>query len=249
MYEYDVQEWIIPNAEKHIFGKIYTPKCAAPCPAIIFSHGYNGCHTDFDTECRFYAARGFIAYAFDFCGGSTRSRSSLLSTEMTLFSEKSDLLAVFDAIRALPQVDSENMYLLGGSQGGLITALAAEERASLIKGLILYFPAMCIPENWRTRYPQLSDIPEVTDFWGLKLGRRFFSTMHDFDSFAAVGGFQGKVLLITGDCDQIVSLASVERTAARYQNAELVVLPGEGHGFTPAGNQAALARTMAWMGA
>ncbi len=247
MYEYTVQELTIACEGRLIYGKLYIPARAGRCPLIILSHGYNGGHPQFEAECRFYAAHGYLAYAFDFCGGSSWSRSSGKSTDMTLLSEKADLLAVLDHLRSMAQVDPARIFLMGGSQGGLVTALAAEERADAVRGVILYFPAMNIPGNWRDKYPDADAIPEVTEFWGLALGRVFFTAMREMQPFEIIGGYKGKVLVITGDQDAIVPLDTASRAAACYAHGELAVLPGEGHGFSPEGSQTAMELSLAMM--
>lgn len=63
-----VEELIIKDGEKEIYGKIYKPAKQGVYPAIILSHGYNGCNSDFIKECRYYAENGYIAYAYDFVG-------------------------------------------------------------------------------------------------------------------------------------------------------------------------------------
>ena len=123
---------------------------------------------------------------------------------------------------------------LGGSPDGANAALAAEERSDRLRGMILYFPAFNIPEDWRSRFRSAEEIPETYPFWGLTLGRDFFVSMRDFVPFGHVGGFPGPVLIFQGDQDQIVSLAVAQRAAQRYPQASLTVLPGEGHGFSPA---------------
>ncbi len=238
-YRVTDRELTISHGDRTVYGKLYTPEGEGIFPAVIFSHGYNGSHRDFTRECRYFASKGFIAYALDFCGGSNGSKSSGSSTDMTIFTEKEDLLAVLDHIRALEQVDGENVFLMGGSQGGLVTGLAAAERKEQVKGLILYFPAFNIPDNWRSNYPTEESIPEVTDFWGLKLGKNFFMSMRDLDPYAIIGAFDKNVLILHGDQDAIVPLSSSRRAAEIYPHARLIVLQGEGHGFTPlGGNQA-----------
>ena len=199
MYSFTSEDWMVRNGEKTIFGRLYMPVAEGKRPAVILSHGYNGCHSDFDRECRFFAENGVIAYSFDFCGGSARSKSSGASTDMTLFTEKEDLVAVFDALSASESVDEKAVFLLGGSQGGLVTALAAEERKDRVRGMILYFPAFNIPDDWRHRFDAEGQIPETVPFWGLTLGRGFFAAMRDFDSFGYVGGFSHPVLILQGD--------------------------------------------------
>lgn len=244
MYEIQTKEYVISIGEKTIFGRIWYPMTEEKRPAIILSHGYNGCHTDFNTECAYFAKHGIIAYSFDFCGGSTRSRSTGKSTDMTLFTEKQDLLDVFDHISAMDMVDSSAVFLLGGSQGGIVTGLAAEERADQVRGMVLYFPAFSIPDNWRTRFTTEEDTPENFEFWGLTLGRNFFVSMQDFSAYDHIGGYAGPVLILQGDKDGIVPEVVSRRAADKYANAELEILPDEGHGFTPAGVQTAMEKAL-----
>jgi pimeloyl-ACP methyl ester carboxylesterase len=244
MYEVKTEEMTIRVGEKAIYGRIWYPVTAEKCPAIICSHGYNGCHTDFTGECEFFAQHGMVAYSLDFCGGSTRSRSTGKSTDMTLFTEKQDLLDVFDHISAMEQVDSEAIFLLGGSQGGIVTALAAEEQADKVRGMILYFPAFGIPDNWRNHFGAPENIPESFEFWGLTLGKEFFTSMQDYSAYDHIGGFTGPVLILQGDADAIVKPESSQRAATKYAQAELVIMPGEGHGFSAEGIRFAMDSTL-----
>lgn len=238
-YEVEIEELIIKEDGKEIYGKLYKPKAEGVYPAIILSHGYNGTNADFVTDCKYFARNGYVAYAFDFCGGSTRSKSAGASTDMTIFTEKEDLLIVFHYIKTLDIVNSERVFLFGGSQGGLVTALAAEECRDEVSAMILYFPAFNIPDDWRKNYASEASIPEVVDFWGLKLGGVFFKSMRDFYTFDNIGLFDKDVLIVQGDKDAIVPMSYVERAEKHYKNAELVVLQGEGHGFTPSGGKKA----------
>lgn len=52
---------------------------------------------------------------------------------MTIFTEKEDLLTVFNYIQRLEYVNPEQIFLFGGSQGGFVTSLAAEELEAYIK--------------------------------------------------------------------------------------------------------------------
>ncbi len=166
---------------------------------------------------------------------------------MTLFSEKEDLLAVAEHIASLDFVDAERIYLLGGSQGGLVTALAATELREKIRGIILYFPALCIPDNWRHRFDE-TGIPETVEFWGLTLGREFFTSMKELYPLDVIGEYKGPVLIIQGDRDSIVLREDSEKAAEIYENCRLVVLKGEGHGFSPEGTKKAIAEMLDFLG-
>lgn len=244
-----MEELTIQAGDKEIYGRLFFPGMSTDekRPLVILSHGYNGSHTDFLTECRYFIDQGYIAFTFDFCGGSARSRSSGKSTDMTIFTEKEDLLAVIDYLSTLEQVDSEHIFLLGGSQGGLVSALAAEERADVIKAMVLYFPAFNIPDDWRRNYPNEASIPETVDFWGLALGRKFFTSMRQFHVYENIGNFSGPVLILYGDKDGIVPLTACQKAAREYTDAQIVVLPGEGHGFSPDGAKTAMVKAFQFM--
>lgn len=246
-YEVTIEELIITEGEKEIYGKIYCPKEEGTYPAVILSHGYNGCHTDFTGECKYFASHGYVAYTFDFSGGSTRSKSKGASTDMTIFTEKEDLMAVFRYIKGLDTVDKDRIFLFGGSQGGLVSALAAEEFAEEVKGMVLYFPAFNIPDDWRKNYATEESIPETLDFWGLKLGKVFFTSMREFYTFEHVGSFEKDILIIHGDKDTIAPLRYSKKAKEHYKSVELVVLEGEGHGFTPQANQTAMELALEFM--
>ncbi len=230
-----IKDHIIEYDSNKIYGKIYTPEKEGVYPAVIMCHGYNGVGTDFVKECTYFAQNGYIAYAFDFCGGSGRSKSSGKSTDMTIFTEKEDLIAVFKNIRDLSNVDSDNVFLHGGSQGGLVAALAAEELADEVKGLMLYFPAFNIPYDWTDMHPDIDKIPEVISWWGLDLGREFAVSLHDYKTFEHIGSYSKNVLILYGANDAIVKRSYMDKAKEIYKNCELIVYANEGHGFSPAG--------------
>jgi len=230
-----VKDYVVPFGSEQIYGKIYTPQKEGVYPAVIMCHGYNGVGTDFVKECTYFAQNGYIAYAFDFRRGSGRSKSSGKSTDMTIFTEKDDLIAVFNNIKELDNVDSNNVFLHGGSQGGLVAALAAEELADEVKGLMLYFPAFNIPYDWTAMHPDVDKIPEVIPWWGLDLGREFAVSLHGYKTFEHIGSYSKNVLILYGAKDAIVQRSYMDQAKELYKNCELIVYPNEGHGFTPAG--------------
>ncbi len=237
----------IKNGENTIVGDIYMPDSDGKFPAIVMGHGYNGSGKDFKREAFYYASNGYIALSIDFCGGSVNSRSTGKTTDMTVFTEKSDALAAFSYVKSLDNVDPDHIYMFGGSQGGFVASLATEELMDQVKGLILYFPAFCIPDNWKNTYPELSDIPDENDFWGMKLGRNFFESIHDFDVFDNIGKYEGNVLIFHGDKDNLVPIDYSKKAVSIYPHAKLIIMPNEGHGFTPLGVKRAMCQILDFM--
>lgn len=239
MSELKVEEKYIKANGREIYGKLFSPENEGKHPVVIMSHGYNGCHADFPYECEALTKKGYMVLVYDFCGGSVRSKSSGKTTDMTIFSEKEDLRAVLDFVLSLEETDAGRVFLMGGSQGGLVTALVAEEVEELIAGVILYFPALNIPEDWRKRFSTVEEIPETVELWGMHLGRNFFLTIREFDTFEHIGKLKKDVLIIHGDKDAVVIVENSKRAEALYENLRLEVLSGEGHGFSPEGTKIA----------
>ena len=68
--------------------------------------------------------------------------------------------------------------------------------------------------------------------------------MHDFSPFDCVGGYSGPVLILQGDQDGIIPVSVAQRATAKYANTKLIILPGEGHGFSSEGLQTAMEHTL-----
>lgn len=224
---------------REVFGYLYLPEGKGIFPIVIFSHGYNGSGDDFAEYAAYLTERGVAAFCYDFCGGSVRSRSSMKTTEMTIFTEKEDLCAVVTAIRQEPRIDADKVFLFGGSQGGLVSALTADELEDQVRGLILLFPALCIADDWNKRFPEASEIPEKVNFWGMELGRVFFESIQGFATFEHVGHYAKSVLVMHGDRDEVVPVEYSERISRQYPQARLEIFEGEGHGFSEMGSMRA----------
>ena len=237
----------ISHHERQIDGTIYQPDGDGRFPVVIFSHGFNGHQSDFGHMTGLLAENGIGSFCYNFCGGGTRDTSGFPTSKMTLDTEKEDLFAVLDEVRSWDWVDSDHVYLFGSSQGGMISALVAEERAEQIKAMILQYPALCIADDWQKRFPRKEDIPDELDLWGVILGRVFFEGVQNFNVNERTGGFDKPVLIMHGTDDPVVPISYSEQAAKRYPNARLEIFPGEGHGFTPEGDQRAAQLTLAFI--
>lgn len=228
---------VIEEHGRQLYGTLIKPEKVQELPLIVCSHGYNGSGRDFEQMARYWARNGFAVFCYDFCGGSVNSRSSMATTEMTIFTEKQDLEAVVSYFKASSEIDAKHIVLFGGSQGGLVSALAANDLSEHISGLILMFPALCIADNWNERFKEVSDIPNEEEFWGMRLGKVFFESLRGFKVFDHIGAYQKKVLVTHGNLDPIVSPEYSERLEQIYKDMKLEIFQGEGHGYSEAGNE------------
>ena len=236
--KYSVSELWLESDGKPVYGMLYLPEGDGPFPTVIMSHGMNSSESSWTFTANAFASSGFACYAYDFCGGNGLKRSGGKSSEMTVFTEKADLLAVLDQIKAADFCDTDNLFLMGESMGGLVTTLVAAERADEIKAIALYYPAFSIPDNARALYASADDIPSRVTFSGLPLGKAFYAVMLDFHVEEPIQAYAGPVCIVHGDADTLVPLASSEAAAELFAQCELSVLEGEGHGFTADGKAA-----------
>ena len=200
-------------------------------PVVILSHGYNSSYSHVLDIAQSLAEREFAAYCYDFCGGSTLSKSGGSSADMSIETEISDLKNVISMISECSFADTERIYLYGESQGGFVSALTAAQLTDRIAGMALLYPAFCIPDNWISENPE--KMTEPVDFMGMKLSRKFREGLPEYDVFEAVSRFKAPVLLLHGDNDKLVDISYSEKLCSALENCRLDVYENEGHGFSP----------------
>lgn len=235
------EEKYIMGPNGRIAGILYLPdKRTEPLPLVIMSHGYNGSMNFFDTTAESLARSGIACYAFDFCGGSVRTNSDMDMAEMSIYTEKGDLEAVIAAMRSEARADQKNIYLMGESQGGVVTAITADDGPEAAKAVILYYPAFCLVDDGKRKYGDMEHVPEQIDFMGGRIGKNYYEPiMGDYDVYEHISGYRGDVLIVWGDADQLVGAPYVKKAEEIYEHAQLRVLPGEDHGFSGGGKEAA----------
>lgn len=232
-YKVKVVEKSIDADGRHIYGELLIPEgVTGKLPTVIISHGYGSSYKlSKNAIGKFLVMSGYAAYVFDFCGGSKKSKSSGSWMDMTILKEKEDLLTVIDYVKTLEVVNPERLYLLGESQGGMVSAITAVERQDDIKAMVLYYPAFCIQEDAHRKYESKEELPETVEAFQQKIGRSYYADVWDFDVFSYMPAFEKPVLIMHGDKDTMVPHSYGERGAKAYKNAEIITFPGEIHGF------------------
>ena len=231
-YEYTTSELWSERDGLRIYGIVYRPQgIDGRMPVVIFSHGFGGSHNTGASYAQQLAQRGYVVYCFDFCGATSSSRSDGATTNMSIFTEESDLKAVVATMKAQDYVDSSQLYLMGTSQGGMVSAMAAAELSADIKAAILLYPALCIADNAKEWFGSKDGIPDTYNLWGVTLGRAYFERLFDFDTYGYITRYERPVLIVHGNQDNIVPVSYAERAATAYKDAELHIIDGAGHGF------------------
>lgn len=229
---YTVYELNFERDGMKIYGNLYLPKNGTEqFPVAIMAHGFGSSYSNLAPYASILAENGIASYTFDFCGGSTGSRSDGDMLRMSVLTERADMETVLEELRSYDFVNQDQVFLMGESQGGLVVALLAALRNEDVQGLALLYPALVIPDNARERYSDIADIPETAYVFGMRVGRIYYEDVLGMNVFDDIGAYDGNVLIIHGSNDSIVPISYSERAVDTYTSAELVVLDGAGHGF------------------
>lgn len=215
-------------------GFILKPEKTGRLPTVIVSHGFGSCTRDTKKYARVFVEEGFAAVCFDFCmSGSGKSSGSSLG--MSVLTEKTDLLNVLDYVITLDFVDPDHITLAGCSQGGFVSALAAAERESEVEQLVMYYPALCIPDD--TRRGRMINakfdpehVPQQFRALFVQLSSKYALDVIHMDPFQEISGFHKPVLIVHGIQDRLVDISYSRRACERYRDCRLAEVKG-GHGF------------------
>lgn len=250
---YEIVPFSVVRDGLTIRGLMYKPQ-GNKLPIAVVSHAFMMNIWTTKKYAAHLAEKGYLAFCFDFNGGSVLpNKSDGKTTDMSVMTELADLMAVINYAKAQPCADPDNLTLMGCSQGGFVSALAAKKLGDQVKNLILFYPALSIPDD--ARKGQMisakfdpANVPEVLKCGVMKLGRRYVTDVMELDAFAEISGYQGNVLILHGDKDKIVDISNSEKAHAAYKKArtsknriQYTVVKDGSHGFFGAKGKEAVA--------
>ena len=203
------EELRIRGSMGDIYGVLTVPEGKEPVPLIILSHGFGGNHLGQQDYAAYFAKEGFATYNFDFCGGGGNSKSAGSMLEMTVLTEAEDLGAIAE-------------HFKGDARFSCI----------LLWAVVLEFPAIVLQDDARKRANPDGSFPEQSTVMGWTISHKYNEAAVSFDLYEKIGQYTGPVLILHGDQDSIVPLRYSQKAREIYPQAELVIMPGQGHGFT-----------------
>lgn len=233
-YDYDVKEIWCENNGKKIYGQAYIPKTDGKLPLVITSHGLGANHESGASYAKNYAPRGIAVYTFDFCGGSNKNhenKSDGSTKEMSVMTEVSDLEEVLKTAKTWDFVDSKRIFLQGGSQGGLVSAIAGVKHEDEISGLILLYPAFGM-YDFIHGFFNYDNIPEEVTVSSMTVGSKFVSDLWDYDVRKYLPDFDKPTVIIQGADDEIVLPSSSIEANELLPDSRYYEIKGAGHGFS-----------------
>ena len=234
---YTVTTFECQRDELTIRGTEYRPT-GDNLPVAIVCHGFMAWQDTVRQYCEVLAEKGYCAYCFDFCGGSVlnKGKSDGKTTEMSVLTEVKDLETVITYVQGLPY-NGKELLLMGCSQGGFVSALTATKHPELVHKLVLFYPALCIPDDaragkmmWAKFDPK--NIPEIVKCGPMKLGRCYIADVLAINPIEEISGYKGPVLIVHGTKDKIVRTDYSNQAKDIYCNAQLHFIDGGSHGFS-----------------
>ncbi len=219
-------------------------------PVAVLTHGFNGGNFDVADIAEALGKNGVASVRFNL---TSYGDSDGEYVDVTFTTEKEDVLAALEFAKSLDFADTDNLFLIGKSQGGFDSCLASLDCEDEIKALILWYPAICIPDDFKSGRVQFVTfdpeiIPETLSFMGMfEVSRAFIEEGMSIDPLKDFTTFQKDVLIIHGTSDFIVNYDYAVELADAYPSAELITIEGGGHGFMGEGLTLALDATVAFV--
>lgn len=201
-------------------------------PAVLLIHGFTGNKEEAHILAaeKVFLEAGMTVLRPDMYG---HGKSGGEFKNHTLYKWLGNTLTLIDYLRSQDYVT--DLYLCGHSQGGLTVMLAAAMKADVVSGLMALSPAAMIPDGARKGellgeiFPP-DHVPDALYTWGEReLSGNYIRVAQTIHVEEAIDGYEGPVLLLHGGADGAVLPSVSEKAAQRYKNADLRIVPGDGH--------------------
>ena len=222
------------------------PVGEGPFPAVVLNHGHGGSkdeNTGFGGIAAALAEAGIASIRMDFpgCGDSTEP-----FTENTLSNMIADSNAAKDYLVANYPVDADKLGILGYSMGGLIAAEIVSQKDNPYQAVVLLSGALVDVETLAPNlfgsmetYEELKATAEkdgfatFTTIYGQTqdLSKAWFDDMEAADGIADIQKFDGPVMIMYGDKDEMVTPEMNQAVAQVMPEAQVVIVPDADHGY------------------
>lgn len=174
---------------------------------------------------------------FDFSGHGDSDGSI---DDMNMFSQIEDAAAALEYARKLSGV--QNIYLIGHSQGGVITSMLAGYYSDIIAREVLINPAATLVDDarigtcWGVDYDS-NHIPDKIELEPFTLKSFYFRTAKFLNIYDVAKAFNKPALILCGSEDEIVNNYASRHYHAELSNNEYHVLTGGNHNMDKTRNQ------------
>ncbi|QQK08362.1 alpha/beta hydrolase family protein [Miniphocaeibacter halophilus] len=200
-------------------------------PTIIIVHGHTGNKMGnaffYVRMSKYFTSKGYATFRFDFTGSG---ESDGEFENMTLTSEIKDMDCIMDYVENCENVDTDNIFIIGHSMGGLITTLKAYEYKP--KKIILLAPANDMYNSVVELYRNYGENMEEIEYLGLKIKKEFMLDMEKYKPYEKAALYKGDVLIFRGSEDTAVTKETCIKTERNFPGVvEYYELEGIDHSF------------------
>lgn len=237
----------VTNGNRAVPATVVVPDGEGPFAAVVMNHGHGGGRQEnggFGGIASALAERGILTIRMDFPGSGDSTEPF---TEGYLSNMISDSNASLQYILDNYDVDENRLGIFGYSMGGRIamTIGAAEDNPYRAMGLLApsadWGQEMMVgflggQEEYDRLYAESGGDNGYAEFvtqWGQtqQLSRTWFDEMIASKPLDLIGSYDGAMLVVTGDKDDVVRPGVAEAVVAAYPAASLVTVPDADHGY------------------
>lgn len=205
-----IQSVSIPVKSEKLAGLLYIPENLEnkKLPSVVIFHGRGNSKKRYMDRSVALANKGIMTLIFDFrgCGESDGDFS-----KQTITMGYEDAVAGYEFLRNHPLCDPSRLGVFGGSFGGYQAALLAGQYP--ITSLVLSVPAI-YQDGWWNVVPETMDIERNALY-------KQFSGFEKTKAIKAIQKYQGKILVIEHEKDEVVPRRIPEAYFDNILNAKL----------------------------
>jgi acylaminoacyl-peptidase len=245
--------WKSSRDQREIQGWVITPPdfdAAKKYPLIIEIHGgpFAAYGPNYTTEMQLFAAAGYIVLYANPRGSTSYGEAfGNLIHHAYPGDDYDDLMSGVDAVIAQGNVDSENLFVTGGSGGGVLTAWIVG-KTDRFRAAVVAKPVI----NWSS-FVLTSDFSNF--FYRYWFGAQPWEAPEEYwrrSPLSLVGNVKTPTMLLTGEADFRTPIAESEQyyQALKLRNVDTVMvrIPEASHGMTgrPSNLIAKVDNILAW---